>query len=414
MAVRLGKVAGAPHRSFPPNHPSRSSSGHVQAGIRAFARELSAPHRQNDLTACLPTHADDAAPQAAAPQAKKTRGRRLTIRLDTTNLGTELPDFVIAASSTVMDLKQFIFNKTDGEVDVNRMYMYTTDSNMTRTELDERGADGGGLLLAYNGISLDNDVNIVTLQLESTELASKRADSKRITPVPRCALAVYEELGIPPPSLGAGAGGADEVVQGMVSEAAANAAYRRAVKDRPKTPRKTREGAKAGGGGGGGGDDDKEKKTNATYSPWSEEETRVIVDYLIKAGMHHGCWAAISKEIGNKDDGQPKRSGVQVKDRWRNLTLAADRTDTGKMRNPVPADILMRVREIRQNCGNTTPRTASKNKGGKMTAAQREAEKADKDAKAAAAAATTAGAAAAAAGVAVASVDEAPDAQGGA
>ena len=169
-----------------------------------------------------------------------------------------------------------------------------------------------------------------------------------------------------------------------------------------------------GGGGGGGGDDDKEKKTNATYSPWSEEETRVIVDYLIKAGMHHGCWAAISKEIGNKDDGQPKRSGVQVKDRWRNLTLAADRTDTGKMRNPVPADILMRVREIRQNCGNTTSRTASKNKGGKMTAAQREAEKADKDAKAAAAAATTAGAAAAAAGVAVASVDEAPDAQGGA
>ena len=97
------------------------------------------------------------------------------------------------------------------------------------------------------------------------------------------------------------------------------------------------------------------------YSPWGEDETRVIIDYLQRKGMHNGCWASISKELGtDPTEGKPVRTGVQVKDRWRNLCLAADRTDTKKMRHPVAEDILVSVRSIRTLANGKTPRQAGK------------------------------------------------------
>ena len=119
-------------------------------------------------------------------------------------------------------------------------------------------------------------------------------------------------------------------------------------------PKRRRVGAGAGEG---------ETRSVPMYSPWGEDETRVIIDYLQRKGMHHGCWASISKELGtDPTEGKPVRTGVQVKDRWRNLCIAADRvrTDTKKMRLPVAEDILVSVRSIRTLANGKTPRQVGK------------------------------------------------------
>ncbi|XRB15924.1 meiotic recombination protein SPO11 [Pseudoscourfieldia marina] len=117
-------------------------------------------------------------------------------------------------------------------------------------------------------------------------------------------------------------------------------------------PKRRKVGAGAGEG---------EARSVPMYSPWGEDETRVIIDYLQRKGMNNGCWASISKELGtDPTEGKPVRTGVQVKDRWRNLCIAADRTDTKKMRNPVAEDILVSVRSIRTLANGKTPRQAGK------------------------------------------------------
>ena len=174
----------------------------------------------------------------------------------------------------------------------------------------------------------------------------KRTNAKRTTEIPPAPRFVYDMLDMPPPPPPLAGSSMLAHLKGTTAE---NAKYYKAMKNRPKSPGKHGEHGKETG----------------LYTPWDDDQTQVIIDYLIKNDMHHGCWACISKELA-KDPNKPARTGVQVKDRWRNLLLAAQRTDNLKMRNPVAPQTLMRVREIQQRCGTTT---TPKKGGGKSKAA---------------------------------------------
>ncbi|GHP11322.1 hypothetical protein PPROV_001005000 [Pycnococcus provasolii] len=280
------------------------------------------------------------APPPPVPENKYADLKEKKVSLEVENtLNGKIIKLEVAPSTNVLELKKEL--SKIAKVDVEKLMLYTLDGE-TRIELDERAPEdgpaagsNGGVIVAYKGMLLEG-TNSISLSSLSAREADARKSGKRAMAVPVMNAAFYEALEMKVPS---------------------NAPKSKAPKAKKVPKEKKEKKPKADG---------EDKKSN-TYSPWEQDETQVIVDYLVKFGMHHGCWAAITKEIGNDEKDEPKRTGTQVKDRWRTLILAADRKGPegkGKMRNPVPEKMLQSVRDIRETHGNATPRTAAKLKKG--------------------------------------------------
>ena len=348
-AAAASSGAGAGNKKKQPAAPSQE--------------ELPPKKRQRGGAAAAAEKPDNSAAAAspAKPSAQGAKGPLPTVSIvvlyrDENSSSETKVTLSIDVLATVADLKRLIMVQTLGSLTPERMKLYTTDRFGNNTELDERGGNGGGLVVAYKGIDRDGKENKLTLEMLGNAEAGQRFVQNRTTLVPIMPKEFYQGLGLPPPPPPAPSGQA--VANELAANAAANAQFRKAIKNRPKTPRKTRGGASGGAGAGAG---EGEARSVPMYSPWGEDETRVIIDYLQSKGMHNGCWASISKELGtDPTEGKPVRTGVQVKDRWRNLCLAADRTDTKKMRHPVAEDILVSVRSIRTLANGKTPRQVGK------------------------------------------------------
>jgi len=87
------------------------------------------------------------------------------------------------------------------------------------------------------------------------------------------------------------------------------------------------------------------KKRKKHHNPWTPEETEALVDGVTKCGG--GKWADI-KKLGLK--AIERRSAVDLKDKWRNLTRVAKLPIAAlrsvDKRRDLPIDLLLRVRKL--------------------------------------------------------------------
>jgi len=103
--------------------------------------------------------------------------------------------------------------------------------------------------------------------------------------------------------------------------------------------------AVAGTGRGVEGPDGVIRKRKKHHNPWTHEETAALVDGVTRCGG--GKWADI-KKLGMV--AIERRSAVDLKDKWRNLTRVAklppSQLKTLDKRRDIPLDLLARVRKL--------------------------------------------------------------------